>query len=1086
MKMMRLLFCTLLLAVLPQGVLLAQLPVSGKVYKITNIYDGKTFGESTTVGSLTVQSVTDPETAAQLWLCVAGTDGRFAFVNASTGRCLNSGTSWTTQKNAEYFYLVEKGTQASDAAYGADKTVYNITTSSTAAGSTCLHCFGTTNPQSHTGGADNNADDDGGSKWTFEEATDVTLATINASLADYMASLITAKATFASAVNGVSVTPLTLTATVESEINPSVQNYQNYLWSNAPHKNNEYGDQVGGCAALLDGNTTTYFHSRYSGDDPNEHHYLQINNITGGLTTFRLRMTSRDGNNKPTELLISGSTDGTNFVPITTLRKTDYTPLFAGSGQESYVSKVLSTGKAYKYLRFTVKDTNTSNIGNNKFGSYPFFTLAEFAIDKVTGTANTTLVDNAPNYATLDAAVTAAQGQNAMSAIYLPAYYTVGDLDAVNTAIAALTNSVGDGTPDLELVPMDYYVYYTNERDERKYLSINADTHAVELSDKPAVFTFIKSTAAGVSTNAFIMQMNGYHFGHWDGTSAFIPEDNTKGETYTSAWHAQAFYYDANHAKLAIRNTNANANANATDADNYYAHYFMYVDPNGNLTGVASTDANAHLLYQWTVQPVYPFALNGKKKYFIKTRVGESTRCLLRMNLTGSANNVPLVEGNASTSDAYWQFAQAESYGHYYVRIIPCVNTAKVLSYQASGVGNGANKFTAQNANASGYQQNFLLGPTGVEGAPYYFLVPGKTFYMSNHGGPSQNMGFYNVLDDRGSRFAIIEVPENARFYRLKGHSSGNYMDASGDAEGSRMSMKSEAECSATGSVFYLTASNKLLSLHNGLYLKDTFSQTAQGEANGNTLTIFPSQGNEKGKYTLYTDYSSGTASKYVYDNTDRVDRNGGYDAPCNWTLEPVTSLPVNISSVGWATFYAPVPIHIPAEGEEVPADREVAAYTVAIDETAGNCTLTPVTGDIPANTGLVLRKHHGGLVYIDIAQSGATDVSTNNLIGTIETISHPGNYTYALQRSVDQQYVGLFLYNSGNIPGFRSYYHSANSHAMRNGFAFNTDGPSTAITEVPDAMPQVQQGIYDLSGRRVSQPTRGIYIVGGKKTIIR
>lgn len=1063
MKMMRLLFCTLLLAVLPQGVLLAQLPVSGKVYKITNIYDGKTFGESTTVGSLTVQSVTDPETAAQLWLCVEGTDGRFAFVNASSGRCLNSGTSWTTQKNAEYFYLVSKGTQDENATYGAGKTVYNITTSSTAAGSTCLHCFGTTNPQSHTGGADNNADDDGGSKWTFEEATSVTLTTINNSLADYMASLITAKATFASAVNGVSVTPLTLTATVESENNPSAQNY---LWSNAPHKNNEYGDQVGGCAALLDGNTTTYFHSRYSGDVPNEHHYLQINNITNAPTAFRLRMTSRNHRyNKPTELLISGSTDGTNFVPITTLRQADYTPLFpCNSTQESYVSKVLSTGTAYTYLRFTVKQTNN----NALYGSYPFFSLAEFAIDKVTGTANTTLVDYAPKYAMLNAAVTDAQGENDMSAIYLPAYYTVGDLDAVNTAIAALTNSVGDGTPDLELVPMDYYVYYTNERGVRKYLSINATTHAVELSDDPALFTFTKSTAAGVSTNAFIMQMNDYHIGHWvDASAAFGPEPNTNADTYTSAWHAQAFYYDANHAKLAIRNTNATGTG-------YNAHCFMYVDPSGQLTGVPSSADNAHLLYQWTVQPVYPFALNGEKKYFIKTRVGESTRCLLRMNLTGSANNVPLVEGNASTSDAYWQFAQAESYGHYYVRIIPCVNTAKVLSYQAS-VENGANKFTAQNANASGYQQNFLLGPTGVEGAPYYFLVPGTTFYMSNHGGTSQNMGFYNVLDDRGSRFAIIEVPENARFYRLKGHSSGNYMDASGVVD-SRMSMKSEDACSATGSVFYLTADNKLLSLHNGLYLKDTYSQTAQGAANGNKLTIFPSQGNVEGKYTLYTNNSG---SKYVFDNGNRVDRNSEYAEQCNWTLEPVNSLPVDISSVGWATFYAPVPIHIPAEGD-------LAAYTVAIDENAGNCTLTQVTGDIPANTGLVLRKHHGGLVYIDIAQSGTPVESTNNLTGTIETISHPGNYTYALQRSVDQQYVGLFLYNSGNIPGFRSYYHSANSHAMRNGFAFNTDGPSTAITEVPDAMPQVQQGIYDLSGRRVSQPTRGIYIVGGKKTIIR
>lgn len=1055
MKRLRLLFFVMLLTVVPEAALHAQDVVSGKVYKITNIHDGYTFGENATVGDLTQQQLEATETAKQLWLAVKAADGRFAFVNASSGRCLNSGSNWTTQKNAQYFYLVSKGTQAADATYGPGKTIYNITTSSTAAGNTCLHCWSAAKPQSYSGGG-------GGSKWTFEEAEDITLTTINTTLADYMNSLVAAKATLASAVAGISVTPLTLNATAASTNNTEAENY---LWSNAPHN----GDG-GGCVALLDGNTTTYFHSRYEGTNPNEYHYLQINRLrlTDAPTAFRLRMTSRNQNNKPTELLISGSTDGTTFVPITTLRKTDYTPLFAGSGQESYVSKVLSTGTAYTYLRFTVKETNT----NVKFGNYPFFTLAEFAIDKVTGTANSVLADYGAKYAALHAAVTAAQGSEAMSAIYLPAYYTVGDLDAINTAIAALpTNTLGDGTPDLELVPMDYYVYYTNPSGERKYLSINANTHAVELSSEPALFTFIKSTAAGVSTNAFIMQMNSYHLGHWDdrdGTKAFTPEPNTNSDTYTSPWHAQAFYYDINHAKLAIRNTNATGTG-------YYADYFMYVDPSGQLTGVAATDANAHLLYQWTVQPVYPFALNGEKKYFIKTRVGTNDRRLLSMNLTESANEVPVVVGNTSTAAAYWQFAQVESYGHFYLRFIPCVNTAKVLSYTASGVGNGANKFTARDANASGYQQNFIVEPTGNAASPFNFRVPGTTFYMSNHGGVSNKMGFYNNATDPGSRFAVIEVPDNACFYRLKGHSSGNYMDASGVVD-SKMSMKAEAEFSPTGSVFYLTADNKLLSLHNGLYLKDTFSQTAQGAASGNTLTIYPSEGDLEGKYTLYTNFSG---SKYVYDNTVKIDRNPSYTVQCNWTLERVTSLPVNISEVGWATFYAPVPVNIPADGE-------VAAYIVSIDEGAGTCTLTQVSGNIPANTGLVLRKHHGGLVYIDIAQSGSVNVSANSLTGTIETISHPGNYTYALQRSVDKQYVGLFLYNSGNIAGFRSYYKSTSPTAMRKGFAFTPDEPTTAITEVPGTMPNVQQGIYDLSGRRVSQPTRGIYIVGGKKTIIR
>lgn len=127
-------------------------PEHGKVYRINNIHDDYTFGKNAS-GGLVNQSKAAEETATQLWLAVAEKDvmgtttGRFAFINASSGKCLNSGTKWTTAKTAEYFYIVKQGTQAQDANLSPGKNYYNITTSSTAADGTCLHCYASTDPK---------------------------------------------------------------------------------------------------------------------------------------------------------------------------------------------------------------------------------------------------------------------------------------------------------------------------------------------------------------------------------------------------------------------------------------------------------------------------------------------------------------------------------------------------------------------------------------------------------------------------------------------------------------------------------------------------------------------------------------------------------------------------------------------------------------------------------------------------------------------------------------------------------------------------------------------------------------------------
>ena len=162
-----------------------------------------------------------------------------------------------------------------------------------------------------------------------------------------------------------------------------------YLSTNAQSK------QEGPIANLVDGVTASpnRFHSSYSaGDSPaqNNPHYLQVD--LGGqqsVDQFQFEFWSRDdsnpkGRNCPTNIVVSGSNDGANFVEIATVTKDDDSnPLPTATGaQQQYTSNVLgSKNLFYRYLRFTVMQTNTGGTDSN---GNAYFSMAEFKLNRAT------------------------------------------------------------------------------------------------------------------------------------------------------------------------------------------------------------------------------------------------------------------------------------------------------------------------------------------------------------------------------------------------------------------------------------------------------------------------------------------------------------------------------------------------------------------------------------------------------------------------------------------------------------------------------------------------------------------------------
>ena len=339
-----------------------------------------------------------------------------------------------------------------------------------------------------------------------------------------------------------------------------------------------------------------------------------------------------------------------------------------------------------------------------------------------------------------------------------------------------------------------------------------------------------------------------------------------------------------------------------------------------------------------------------------------------------------------------------------------------------------------------------------------------------------------------------INKPTAGKLYRFKGKDSGKYMCATSNGQ---MSMVDDKDL--PGTIFQLSegaqidgeTGYKFLSYNTGYYNKETHSNGAfAADADVNSFRIYQSEDDSVTYYTLKSNFSG---SKYVFDNGNqsnpRVDRNSIYVAnKCDWTIEEVTWLPVPISQTAkFGTFCSPMPLAI--SDAYYSKDARIIFYTGAINGESGNLDLTKVETNIPANTPLVTQyvAHDGykhGCAYLKIAESADALAGSNDLRGTIETINKPTDQgsIYTLQRPAGKP-TGFYLHGGNTVKGCRAYLPIAPGAPAPAGFSFNF-GTATGIDEV--SVENRNDVIYDLSGRRVQKATNGLYIINGKKVLVK
>jgi len=192
------------------------------------------------------------------------------------------------------------------------------------------------------------------------------------------------------------------------------------------------------------------------------------------------------------------------------------------------------------------------------------------------------------------------------------------------------------------------------------------------------------------------------------------------------------------------------------------------------------------------------------------------------------------------------------------------------------------------------------------------------------------------------------------------------------------------------------------------------------------------------------------------------------------FTLE--NNATATIGSTGWATFVCGAPL-------DFTGISGVKAYIVT-GHSGNAITTTQMTGTVPANTPLLLE---GTTTAIPVAASNSTDVSANKLkAGTGAAVSkEDGKTKYVLSAKEGNAVFKKINATDATVPAGKAYLEFAEEIlAPELDIVFNGDVTGISATLVNNE--KVNSEVYDLQGRKVMNPAKGLYIVNGRKVIIK
>ena len=273
---------------------------------------------------------------------------------------------------------------------------------------------------------------------------------------------------------------------------------------------------------------------------------------------------------------------------------------------------------------------------------------------------------------------------------------------------------------------------------------------------------------------------------------------------------------------------------------------------------------------------------------------------------------------------------------------------------------------------------------------------------------------------------------------------------------------------------------------------------------------------------TSHNEYE-GTLPKFDFVNNNNTDTYFGPELPVTgdaamWILEKVDD--TNYFGVKpstnmrgrdgkyYTTLYVDFPFQIKGDVkaytiEGVEAKNTDGYYFAKVKKLAQQ-------GDVvPAQTAVVLECNSTNPADNKLLPTGdeTPEQSNNRLCGTFfggsingltvkdgagndYNVTHDNIRAFNINTADSRNPIGFYKVknNVTNIPGNKAFLVLTSTEAQAKSFVLEfEDGGTTGIETIENSQKSTDDGVYyDLQGRRVENPTRGIYIVNGKKVVIK
>ena len=192
------------------------------------------------------------------------------------------------------------------------------------------------------------------------------------------------------------------------------------------------------------------------------------------------------------------------------------------------------------------------------------------------------------------------------------------------------------------------------------------------------------------------------------------------------------------------------------------------------------------------------------------------------------------------------------------------------------------------------------------------------------------------------------------------------------------------------------------------------------------------------------------------------------------------TDINVTIGEAGLATY-------TPSVALDFTNATDIAAYKASVSGDVVNLTRV---NTVAAGEGVLIRSLNGGAVSEDIAvATEAVEKAADNMfIGTLTDIEAlaseaDGFANYILNDG--EMGLGFYQANDQKVAAGKAYLQVPAASANRIMF-FSLDGETTGISNVEAEAEQGEKVYYNLNGQRIDTPDKGLYIVNGKKVIIK